>query len=91
MIVKKSVKIPVHYDTTKTKVSILDNLTARITYSIGLISELITKETKIDRPIIRKLVKDNEIALKTGLSAGFIDQCIDKAIWSWRSYNMSFG
>ncbi len=51
MIVKKSVKIPVHYDTTKTKVSILDNLTARITYSIGLISELITKETKIDRPI----------------------------------------
>lgn len=87
MIVKKSVKIPVHYDTTKTKVSILDNLTARITYSIGLISELITKETKIDRPIIRKLVKDNEIALKTGLSAGFIDQCIDKAIWSWRSYN----
>ena len=86
MIVKKSIKIPVHYDTTKTKQSILDNLTARITYGIRLISEHITEENKIDRPTIRKLVKDNEIALKTGLSAGFIDQCVDKVIWSWRSY-----
>ena len=43
MIVKKSIKIPVHYDTTKTKQSILDNLTARITYGIRLISEHITE------------------------------------------------
>ena len=35
----------------------------------------------------RKLVKENDIASKTGLSAGFIDQCIDKVIWSWKSYN----
>jgi putative transposase len=86
MIVKKSVKIPVHYDTTKSKNEILDNLTARITYCIRLISGLITEKTTIDRPTIRKLVKDNEIALKTGLSAGFIDQCIDKVIWTWNSY-----
>jgi hypothetical protein len=25
-------------------------------------------------------------APKTGLSAGFIDQSIDKALWSWKSY-----
>ncbi len=86
MHIQKSIKIPVHHDATKAKQDILDKLTARITYCIRLISELITEETKIDRPTIRKLVKDNEIASKTGLSAGFIDQCMDKVIWSWKSY-----
>ena len=86
MIVKKSLKIPIHYDTTKSKQDILDNLTARITYCIRLISGLIIEEMKIDRPTVRKLVKDNDIPSKTGLSAGFIDQCIDKVIWSWKSY-----
>lgn len=86
MIFQKSLKIPIHYDTTNTKIGILDRLSARITYCIMLISELITEETKIDRPTIRKLVKDNEIATKTGLSAGFIDQCIDKVIWTWKSH-----
>lgn len=87
MIVQKSLKIPVHYDITKTKQNILDKLTARITYGIGLISGLITEETKIDRKTIRKLVKDSDIVTKTGLSAGFIDQSIDKVIWVWKSYN----
>jgi len=86
MKIQKSLKIPVHYDTTKTKQNILDKLTARMTYGIRLISELITEETKIDRKTIRRLVKDSDIVTKTGLSAGFIDQCIDKAIWTWTSY-----
>jgi len=86
MIVQKSLKIPIHYDITKTKQSILDKLTARITHGIRLISELITEDTKIDRKTIRKLVKDSDIVSKTGLSAGFIDQCIDKVIWNWKSY-----
>ncbi len=91
MQVQKSLNIPVHYATTKSKISKLDNLTARITYCIVRISELITDEMKIDRPTIRKLVKDNNIALKTGLSAGFIDQCIDKVIWAWNSYKWHHG
>ncbi len=86
MIVRKTVKIPVHYDTTKAKVSILDNLTARITYCIRLISDLMDDNTKLDRTTLNKLVKDSDIVEKTGLSAGFIQQCIDKVIWSWRSY-----
>jgi hypothetical protein len=64
MIVQKSLKIPVHYDTTDSKVSILDNLTARITYGIRLISELITEETEIDRKTIRKLVQNSDIREK---------------------------
>jgi hypothetical protein len=84
--IHKSIKIPIHYDATRTKQNILDKLTARITNSIRLISDLIIEQTKTNRSTIRKLVKDNNIASKTGLSAGFIDQCIDKVIWSWRSY-----
>ena len=46
MQVRKSLKIPVHYATTKSKISKLDDLTARITYCIMRISEYITDETK---------------------------------------------
>jgi transposase len=86
MIVQKSLKIPIHYDTTNSKINILDKLTARITYGIRLISELIKEDTKIDRKTIRKLVKGSDVVARTGLSAGFIDQCIDKVIWTWKSY-----
>jgi putative transposase len=86
MQIQKSLKVPIHYDITKIKLDKLNKLTTRITYCIRLISGLITEETTIDRPTIRKLVKDNEITAKTGLSAGFIDQCIDKVIWAWNSY-----
>jgi len=84
---KKTLKIPVHYDTTNTKIGILDSLTARITYCIRLISKLIDENTKLDRTTIRKLVKNSDIEEMTGLSYGFRDQCIDKVIWSWKSYN----
>jgi len=86
MIVKKTIKIPVHYDTTKSKIGILDNLTARITYCIRLISDLIDEDTKLDRMALNRLVKNSDIVEKTGLSAGYIQQCIDKVIWSWKSY-----
>ena len=82
MIVQKSLRVPIHYDTTKTKIGILDSLTARITYTIKLISELITEDTEIDRKTIRKLVKNSDIVAKTGLASGFVQQCIDKYIWA---------
>ncbi len=86
MYIQKSLKIPVHYDATRTKKSILDNLTARLTYCIRLISELITEDTRIDRKTIRDLVRNSDIADKTVLSTGFIDQCIDKVMWARSSY-----
>ena len=86
MQIKKTVKIPVHYATTKFKQSILDNTTARITYCIKCISSLIDKDTELTRKNIRRLVEENNIAGKTKLSAGFVDQCVDKTIWSWKSY-----
>lgn len=83
---RKTLKIPVHYEATKTKMDKLDKLTARITYTIRLISDLITDETKLDRKTVRKVVRENNIVEKTGLSAGFVDQCVDKVIWAWKSY-----
>ncbi|MFZ2411563.1 MAG: transposase [Candidatus Methanoperedens sp.] len=86
MIFQKTLKIPIHYDTTKSKIGILDRLTARITYTIMQISSLITDDTKLDRKTLRRLVKDSDIVEKTGLSAGFVQQCIDKVIWTWKSH-----
>jgi putative transposase len=86
MQVSKALKIPVHYDTTKTKIGILDSLTARITYFIMLVNDLIDENTKLDRTTLRQLVKNSGIIELTGLSYGFRDQCIDKVIWTRQSY-----
>ena len=86
MIYQKTIKIPVHYGTTKEKIDKLNKLTARITYAIRLISTLIAEDTKLNRKALRELVRNSDIVAKTGLSAGFIDQCIDKVLWSWKSY-----
>ena len=83
---QKTVKIPIHYGTTKEKLDKLNKLTARITYTIRLISELITEDTKLDRKTVRALVRNSDIAEQTKLSAGFVDQCIDKVLWSWKAY-----
>lgn len=86
MQITKTLKIPVHFATTKLKQNILDNTTARMTFCIQSISYLITDDTELTRKNIRLLARKNKIAETTKLSAGFVDQCIDKAIWSWKSY-----
>jgi len=86
MIYKKTLKIPIHHGTTKEKLDKLNKLTARITYTITLISALITEDTKLDRKTVRALVRNSDVVEKTKLSAGFIDQCIDKVLWSWKAY-----
>ena len=86
MIYQKTIKIPIHYGTTKEKLDKLNTLTARITYAIRLISALIVEDIKLDRKTLRELVRNSDVVEKTGLSAGFIDQCVDKVIWSWKSH-----
>ena len=86
MIVRKTLRVPVHHSITQSKLDRLESLTARTTFGIALISSLISEDTDLDRRTVRKLAKDNDIASRTGLSSGFVDQCVDKAIWSWRSY-----
>lgn len=84
-------RIPVHYGTTKSKIDRLDSLAARLMYGISLINDLVTVDTKLGRPTLRKLVRDSVVVEKAKLSAGYIDQCIDKVLWSWRSYADKYG
>ena len=86
MILRKCLRVPVHYATTPSKIYILDRLTARITYGISLISSSVTIDTRLDRPTLRKIAVNYNVSSRTGLSAGFVDQCVDKVIWTWRSY-----
>jgi putative transposase len=86
MIVRKAIQIPVHYATTQSKLHMLDKLTARITYGIRVISECVSEDTRLDRTNIRKATRSSGVAKITGLSSGFIQQCEDKVLWSWKSY-----
>jgi putative transposase len=95
--VKKTIRIPVHYDVTKNKMDILNRLTARITYGIKLISEVVYDLVKdvegtdeelqfLKLNVIEEIVYNTDIVEKTGLSSGYIQQCINKVIFSYKSY-----
>ncbi len=79
-------RIPVHYLTTKRKLSILDRLTARLTYAVRLFCAKIEMSGQI--PQTRRVVRHHSsyVREKTGLSSGFIQQAEDKALWMWLSY-----
>ena len=75
----RTVKVPVHYLTTRKKFSYLDRLTARLTYAVRVWSEIAERhglKSMIDCSPFEQTVKD-----ETGLSAGFVQQARDKALW----------
>ena len=80
----RTVRVPVHYLTTRKKRSYLDRLTARLTYAVRLWSEITERhglKSMTDCSPFEQAVKD-----ETGLSAGFVQQARDKALWMWGSY-----
>ena len=98
--IKKTIRIPIHYDVTKNKMDILVRLTERITYGIRLIGELISDvyadtfkngddddiNSILKLNVIEEIVNNSNIIEKTGLSSGFIQQCINKVIFSYKSH-----
>ena len=88
--VTRTLKIPVHYLTTQRKLSVIDRLTARLTYAVRLFNRHIINEVSKGGfpPRTRKDVRrySEEVAEATGLSAGHIQQCEDKVLWAWRQY-----
>jgi len=82
----RTLKIPVHYLTTKYKLGVLDNLTARLTYAVRLFCEEAKRAGCVPRT--RRDIRQfsSYVADKTRLSTGFIQQAEDKALWMWRSY-----
>jgi len=82
--VVKTVRIPVHYGITKRKLSILDSLTARTTYSVWLWSKLFKenglKGSYTDRARFYERVKRDA-------KLGSLTQCcFDTAAWMWWGY-----
>jgi putative transposase len=86
MHVVKTIKIPVHYATTKRKLGMLNRLTARLTYGVHLWSQIIESNNIRTRSGLRKRKFEQEVRKQTGLSAGFVQCCADTALWMWKSY-----
>ena len=86
MQVVKTVKIPVHYTTTKRKLDILNRLTARLTYGVWLWSRIIEANGTRTRSGLRKREFEQEVREQTGLNAAFAQCCADTALWMWKSY-----
>ena len=86
MQIVRTVKIPVHYATTKRKLDILNKLTARLTHGVHLWSQLIEANGIRTRSGLRKGEFEREMRERTGLSAGFVQCCADTALWMWKSY-----
>jgi putative transposase len=86
MQVVKTVKIPVHYATTKRKLDILNRLTARLTYGVYLWSRIIEVKDIRTRNGLRESEFERQVGEQTALSAGFVQCCADTALWMWRSY-----
>jgi len=81
---KRTLKIPIHYSLTNSKLSKLNKLNARLNYAIQLFLDIIKKKNAYTR---NQLVSfEKEISQKTKLSSGYIQQCKDQAIWMYKSY-----
>ncbi len=86
MQVVKTVKIPIHYATTKRKLDILNRLTARLTHGVYLWSRIIEANGIRTRSGLRKREFEQEVRGRTGLNAAFVQCCADTALWMWKSY-----
>lgn len=86
MLVQRTVKVPIHYATTKNKLHVLDRLTARLTYAVKLWSEIIERHGIRTRRKLQQLEYQHSVRDQTGLSAGFVQQCGNQALWMWESY-----
>jgi len=81
---KRTIKIPVHYNVTKSKLNKLDKLTARLTSGTQLFLNIIEETDCCTR--FNLVAYEQEIKNKTKLSSGYIQQCKDKAIWMYKGY-----
>jgi len=83
--VVKTAKIPVHYALTKRKLSILDKLTAKMTYGVWLWSKLFDdydlKGCYGERAKFYEQVKE-----ESKLPAAMVQCCFDTTSWMWKSY-----
>ncbi len=89
MKIQKTVKVPIHFETTKKKMSYLDNLTARLTYAVHLLCDKINEEGFIPDNTYDVRRYSDFLEEKTSLSTGFIQQVEDKVLWMYKQYKRS--
>ncbi len=81
----RTIRIPIHYETTKSKLDKLDKITSRLTYCTKLFSDKIKETKSITRKELVNYEKETQKITK--LNSAYVQQCKDKAIWMWRSYD----
>lgn len=92
----KTVKVPVHYEMTRLKFNKLDRLSAKITRCIWMYSDLIGVFDSLDigffgwskSGMVEMLERYRyDVTGVTGLGSAYVQQCRDKALECWLSYN----
>ena len=81
----RTIRIPVHYSITKSKLNKLNKITSRLTYAVKLFSDKIKETNKLSRKELSEYEK--EIQKTTKLNSAYVQQAKDKAVWMWKSYN----
>jgi len=85
--VTKTVRVPVHHLLTKRKLSIMNRLTARMSYGVGLFSQLIEQRNmRVEHYGEFSRSDIAEIGKITKLQIAYVQECRDQALWLWRSY-----
>jgi IS605 OrfB family transposase len=84
MIVKRTIRAPLHYAADEIKIKKLDKITARLAHCVSIFLDLISETGINTKAGLSKFEKDVQKATK--LSSGFVQQCRDKAVWMHNSY-----
>ena len=81
--IQKTISIPIHPKTTRRKINILDNLTARLTYGVREYLKILKEKEITTR---KEAEKYRKVMEKTGLNSNFTQQCRDKALEIYKGY-----
>ncbi len=85
MKVKKTIKFPVHLETTGTKIEKLERLTARMTFATNLFLDYIQIYDTTSLHDLNEY-KNKFVKERTGLNSAHLQQCYMKAREVWKSY-----
>jgi len=86
LVYKKTLKVPVHFETNKGKISKLDKITSRLAYAVRLWSKVIGENDIRYRKELQSLRYQHYVQEKTRLSSGYIQQAGNKSLWMWKQY-----
>ncbi|MBL7100470.1 MAG: transposase [Nanoarchaeota archaeon] len=90
LVYKKTLKVPVHFETNKEKISKLDKITARLAYAVRLWGRVIEENDIKYRKELQDLEYQHHVQEQTNLSSGYVQQAGNKALWMWKQYRTTY-